>query len=114
VRGSAVSAESCGLGAHGERASLRLRDETVPGTQDINPTAIALNRAGTAALVVNSTFPDSPARGGVSVLDTRSLEVRRVIRLGTEPVGLGLDKRRGNTYVTNYLDDTVSWFRTPR
>ena len=82
--------------------------------QDLNPGEVALNRAGTALLVVNSTFPDTPARGRVSVLDTRTLKVRRLIPLGTEPQGIAVDLKRGTTYVTNYLDDTVSWFRTPR
>jgi DNA-binding beta-propeller fold protein YncE len=85
-----------------------------PHVQDLNLGEIALNKAGTALLAVNSTFPDTPARGQLSVLDTRSLKVRRVIPLGTEPQGIALDQRRGTTYVTNYLDDTVSWFRTPR
>jgi DNA-binding beta-propeller fold protein YncE len=85
-----------------------------PHVQDLNLGEIALNKAGTALLAVNSTFPDAPAKGQLSVLDTRTLKVGRVIPLGTEPQGIALDQKRGTTYVTNYMDDTVSWFRTPR
>jgi hypothetical protein len=36
---------------------------------------MALNNRGTAALVVNSAFPETPARGTAAVLNTRTLRV---------------------------------------
>jgi YVTN family beta-propeller protein len=84
-----------------------------PHTANLNPGPIALNNTGTAALVVNSTFPDTPGRGAVAVLNTRTLRVTSKIRVGTEPIGLAIDRARHTTYVTNFQDDTVSFFRTP-
>ena len=34
-------------------------------------------------------------------------------RVGTEPIGLAIDRARHTTYVSNFQDDTVSFFRTP-
>ena len=84
-----------------------------PGPAPINMGDITIAAGGRIAMVVNSTFPDAPAAGSVSVLGTRHLKVRRVIRLGTEPEGIAVDRRRATTYVTNYMDDTVSYFPTP-
>lgn len=84
-----------------------------PRTQNLNPGAVALAPGGRVALVLNSTYPDSPGKGSLAVLGTASLKVRRHINLGTEPEGLALDRRRDTTYVTNYADDTLSYFQTP-
>ena len=84
-----------------------------PHTSNLNAGPIALNNTGTAALVVNSTFPDTPGRGSVAVLNTRTLRVTSRIRVGTEPTGLAIDRARHTTYVSNFQDDTVSFFRTP-
>jgi DNA-binding beta-propeller fold protein YncE len=85
-----------------------------PHTANLNAGPVALNNSGTAALVVNSTFPENPGRGTVAVLSTRTLRVRSRIRVGTEPTALAIDRKRNTTYVTNFQDDTVSFFATPR
>jgi YVTN family beta-propeller protein len=85
-----------------------------PHVTDINAGPVALNNTGTAALVVNSTFPDNPARGTVAVLNTRTLKVTAQIKVGTEPTGLAIDRARNTAYLTNFQDDTVSYFRVPR
>jgi DNA-binding beta-propeller fold protein YncE len=36
------------------------------------------------------------------------------VRAGTEPTGLAIDYQRQTAYVTNYKDDTVSYFKLPR
>jgi YVTN family beta-propeller protein len=78
-----------------------------------NAGPIALTAGGDFALVVDSTFPDNPMRGTVAVLDTRTLRVLDRITTGTEPTGLAIDYARGTVYVTNYEDDTVSYFKAP-
>jgi DNA-binding beta-propeller fold protein YncE len=84
-----------------------------PGGPNAGP--IALNPSNTVAMVVNSTFPDSNAGpGAVAFLDTKTLRVTRRITLGNEPTAMALDTRRGMTYVTNYKDDTLSYFATPK
>jgi DNA-binding beta-propeller fold protein YncE len=85
-----------------------------PHTANLNAGPIALNDSGTAALVVNSTFPDNPGRGAVAVLSTRTLRVRARIQVGTEPIGMAIDRIHNITYVTNFQDDTVSFFTTPK
>jgi YVTN family beta-propeller protein len=85
-----------------------------PHAADLNAGPLALNSSGTAALVLNSTFPDNPARGTVAVINTRTLRVTSRIRVGTEPTGLAIDGRRNTAYVTNFQDDTVSYFATPK
>jgi DNA-binding beta-propeller fold protein YncE len=85
-----------------------------PHTANLNAGPIALNRSGTAALIVNSTFPDNPGRGTVAVLSTRTFRVMSRIRVGTEPIGLAIDGKRNTAYVTNFQDDTVSYFATPK
>jgi YVTN family beta-propeller protein len=85
-----------------------------PHAADLNAGPVALNKSGTAALVVNSTFPDNPARGTVAVLNTRTLRVTSRIRVGTEPIGLAIDGKHSKAYVTNFQDDTVSYFTTPK
>ena len=85
-----------------------------PRTRDLNAGPIAMAADGAEALVVNATFPDTPARGSVAVLDTRTLRVTRRVATGTEPVGLAVDPARDQVYVANYADDTVSWFGLAR
>lgn len=84
-----------------------------PREENLNPGSIALPPGGKVALIVNSTYPDSPAQGAVAVLGIKKLKVRRHIDLGTEPQGMAIDARRDTTYVTNYGDDTLSYFSTP-
>ena len=69
---------------------------------------------GRYALAVDSTPPDNPARGTVAVLSTGTLKVLYSITVGTEPTGLAIDYKRQTAYVTNYNDDTVSYFKVPR
>jgi len=78
-----------------------------------NAGPIALTAGGAYALVVNSTFPDDPMRGTVAVVDTRTLHVLDRVTVGTEPTGLAIDYDRQTAYVTNFQDDTVSYFKTP-
>jgi YVTN family beta-propeller protein len=75
-----------------------------------NTGPIALNPSGTRALVLNSTFPDAPQAGTVAFINTRTLAVTKRITLGTEPTGIAVDRKRGTAYVTNYGDDTLSYF----
>jgi DNA-binding beta-propeller fold protein YncE len=79
-----------------------------------NSGSIALNNKGTFALIEDSTFPDTPQRGTIAVLNTRTLKLQSSIRVGTEPIGLAVDRRHNTTYVPNFQDDTVSFFRTPK
>jgi YVTN family beta-propeller protein len=85
-----------------------------PHVSNLNAGPIALNNSGTEALVVNSTNVDNPARGTVAVLNTRTLKVTAQIKVGTEPTGMAIDRKRNTAYVTNFQDDTVSYFRVPR
>ena len=85
-----------------------------PGSQALNAGPVALTGSGRYALVVNSTFPDNPARGTVAVISTRTLKVVESVPVGTEPTGLAIDYQRHTAYVTNYKDDTVSYFKIPR
>ena len=59
-------------------------------------------------------LPRYPGIGTVSVIDTATLAVGTQIQLGTEPIGMALDTKRGKTYVANYQDDTLSYFNTPK
>lgn len=85
-----------------------------PHVSSLGAGPVALNNSGTAALVVNSTSPDNPGRGSVAVLSTRTLRVTSQIPLGNEPLGMAIDRQRNITYVTNFQDDTVSYFTTPK
>jgi len=82
-----------------------------PKAESLNLGGLALTPDGSSALVLNSTFPDSPGQGKVAVLDTASLQVTQRIPLGTEPTSIAT--AGSTTYVTNYMDDTVSYFPTP-
>jgi YVTN family beta-propeller protein len=84
-----------------------------PGTDALNAGPIEVTADGKYALVVNSTFPDAPMQGEVAVVDTDTLHRLQVIDVGTEPTGLAIDNARHTAYVTNYEDDTVSYFSTP-
>jgi YVTN family beta-propeller protein len=85
-----------------------------PNAAAPNAGPVALNNSGTLALLVNSTFPDNPGIGTVSVLNTRTLKVQASIKVGTEPTAMAIDRKRNTTYITNYEDDTVSYFATPK
>lgn len=85
-----------------------------PASAAPNAGPVALTRSGRYALAVDSTVPDNPARGTVAVISTRTLKVVSSVRVGTEPIGLAIDYRRQTAYVTNYEDDTVSYFKIPR
>lgn len=82
-----------------------------PGADAVNIGEVALTPDGRRAIVLNSTFPDSPGQGAAAVVDTQTLRVVRRIRLGTEPLGLAVTPQQ--TYASNYADDTVSHFPTP-
>jgi len=81
-----------------------------PGVSNLNAGPIALTASGSTLLVINSTFPDSPAAGNVAFLNTSTLKVTNSLTLGTEPLGVAIDKVRGTAYVPNYQDDTLSFF----
>jgi YVTN family beta-propeller protein len=85
-----------------------------PASPAPNAGPVALTRSGRYALAVDSTVPDNPARGTVAVISTRTLKVVESIPVGTEPTGLAIDYQRHTAYVTNYQDDTVSYFKIPR
>jgi YVTN family beta-propeller protein len=85
-----------------------------PNVSNLNAGPIELNNSGTAALVVNSTSVDNPARGTVAVLNTRTLKVNAQIKVGTEPTDLAIDRARNTAYITNFQDDTVSYFKVPK
>ncbi len=74
---------------------------------------IAFNQAGTRVLVVNSTDPGTPATGTVAAINPRTWKVTERIQVGTEPLAMALDYKRGMTYTANYQDDTLSYFATP-
>ena len=63
-------------------------------------------------MVLNSTFPTTPTRGSVTIVDTRTMKVSRRTKLGVESTQLAIAGH--TTYVTNFADDTVSHFATPR
>jgi DNA-binding beta-propeller fold protein YncE len=73
---------------------------------------VAVSPNGHYAMVLNSTFPTSPERGGMAVIDTRTLEVTRRVKLGIEPVRFAI--AGPTTYVADYADDTLSYVQTPR
>ena len=81
-----------------------------PGVADLNAGPIALDPTGTTLLAVNSTFPDSPGTGSVAFLNLATLKLTNTVTVGTEPLGIAIDKVRGTAYVPNYLDDTLSYF----
>ncbi len=82
-----------------------------PGNSGPNVGPVILNRAGTKALVLDSTFPDVPMIGTISVINTATLKVGQQISLGVEP--LDLVSYGATTYANNYADDTLSYLPTP-
>lgn len=84
-----------------------------PRSQDVNLGPLVLNRAGTRAYVVNSTFPDAPAHGSVRVIDTRGYHIGANVRTGIEPVGVTAGPQRSTVYVANYGSHSVSAVRFP-
>ena len=56
---------------NGQGAEVHLDPHAVPHARDLNLGPVALNARGTTAYVVNSTFPDEPARGSLRVIATR-------------------------------------------
>ena len=75
---------------------------------------LAFTGSGKAARVVNSTLPENPAAGQVAVLRASTGKVVDRVATGTEPTGRPVDTKRRTGYVPNFLDDTVTYFRTPR
>ena len=73
---------------------------------------VAVSPNGRYAMVLNSTFPTTPTRGSVTIVDTKTMKVSRRTKLGFEPTQLAIAGH--TTYVTNFADDTVSHFATPR
>jgi DNA-binding beta-propeller fold protein YncE len=84
-----------------------------PNSSGPNVGPIVLNKAGTKAMVLDSTFPDTPGIGTVSVLNTATLKPIQQISLGVEPLDLVNYGPTGTTYANNYADDTLSYFPTP-
>jgi YVTN family beta-propeller protein len=72
---------------------------------------IAVTPNGRYAMVLNQTFPNTPVRGSVTVIDTTTFKVVNRMELGMEPVRFAIAGSK--TYVANYADDTVSYFPTP-
>jgi DNA-binding beta-propeller fold protein YncE len=85
-----------------------------PNNPNLNMGPVKLNRTGTIALVVNSTFPDNPQPGSVRVIKTKTYKLGENIPMGTEPIGLAIDQVRNTAYVTNFADDTVTYFQVPK
>lgn len=81
-----------------------------PDSDAPNMGPIAFNDSGSRLLVVDSTFPDAPGRGSVSVVDTRRYRVTSQVATGVEPEGLAMDNERHVAYVADYADDTVTYF----
>lgn len=79
-----------------------------------NMGSIALARGGRYALVENSTFPDVPGKGQVSLIDTKTYKIAAQVTTGIEPESMAVDQRRDVAYVPNYADDTVTYFTVPR
>jgi YVTN family beta-propeller protein len=107
--GSAFSGQIWVVNARHQKVSRTIFPRAAP-----NAGPIALTNSRTSALVVNSTFPQQPERGTVAVLNTHTRRVTSRIEVGDEPTGMAVDRKNNTTYVTNYQDDTVSYFRTPR
>jgi YVTN family beta-propeller protein len=84
-----------------------------PSSQGPFPSGIALNKAGTSALALDSAAFATPSAGSVTVINTSTVKITENIPVGNLPLALGLDYRRGITYVPNFNDDTLSYFRTP-
>ncbi|MET0693963.1 MAG: YncE family protein [Propionibacteriaceae bacterium] len=85
-----------------------------PNSDGPNTGPVTFNAKGTKAFVVDSTFPDEPERGTVSVVNTKTYRVGAQIRTGIEPVGMAVDAKRNTAYVANYAEDTVTYFSTPK
>jgi YVTN family beta-propeller protein len=79
-----------------------------------NMGAVAFARSGRYALVENSTFPDSPQRGQVAAVDTRTYRVAWQVSTGAEPLDLAVDQVRNVAYTPNYADDTLTYFGVPK
>ena len=59
---------------------------------------------------MNSTFPDTPARGSLRVIATRGYRLGAQVWTGIEPVGVTVG-RRADVYVANYGSGSVSSIR---
>jgi YVTN family beta-propeller protein len=82
-------------------------------SQRPNMGTIALTASGRHALIEDSTFPDTPGQGQVTVVDTRSYKTVAHVPTGIEPENLAVDRRRNIAYAPNYADDTLTYFRVP-
>jgi hypothetical protein len=80
-----------------------------PHARNLNLGPLALNASGTQAYVVNSTFPDEPARGSLRVIATRGYRLGTEVSTGIEPVDVTVG--RGTVYVANYGSRSVSAVR---
>lgn len=78
-----------------------------------NMGAVAISGSGRYAFVQDSTAPDRPDRGVITIINTRTYKVVWRIRTGVQPWAIALDTRRDVAYVPNYLDDTVTIFAVP-
>ncbi len=79
-----------------------------------NTGTIALNGRGTYAFVEDSTFPDAPGNGEISIIDTTTYAVVAHVTTGVEPESFALDTIRDTAYVPNYAEDTVTYFAIPK
>ena len=85
-----------------------------PHARNLNLGPLALNPRGTTAYVVNSTFPDEPARGSLRVISTRGYRLGTEVSTGIEPVDVTVGPRRNTVYVANYGSGSVSAIRLHR
>ncbi len=79
-----------------------------PHAGGINTGPVAVGPRGTL-MVVNSTFPDSPRRGTVTVLERSTRAIVSRTRLGVEPTSLAVDAMGRQALFTNYGGASVSY-----
>lgn len=82
--------------------------------QNLNMGNVALTGSGRYALVENSTYPDSPAKGQLTAINTRTYKIAWRATTGTEPIGLAIDTKRHTAYLPNYADDTLTYLSVPK
>lgn len=69
----------------------------------------AAQQAAQPVAPVDSTFPDAPGRGTVTVLDRSTHAVLSRTRLGVEPTSLAVDPMGRQALLTNYGGASVSY-----
>jgi DNA-binding beta-propeller fold protein YncE len=99
--------------ASGKVVRFATAPKVFPTSPAPNVGPLVLNPRGTKAMVLNSTFPDAPGLGTVSVINPLTLKFLKSITVGLEPTDIKVDRSLGTTYVVNYGADTVSYFHTP-